>query len=362
MFGSSLDDWLSRESGSWRISRWWLGDSSIVVRNSLLRLLWVAHRRRLDLEPLITAFANEHRGYWRRQLLKFAHFLRNGSTTVVALEQSPGLLSAEDVLSLRFASESGMVSQAYEMLVNRSSTTTSETAERIHQAVGYGIWLFLTSVLLILFLFAFVTPTIELMFQEFGLSLGFGFRSLLFSTDLVAKYLPGGFIVAAILMGIWYFFRPTATLRRVFANWILSPKRKRSAHLLNMFALSTESGRPIAGALSTLARYHFDRNVRMKLLVARNEHEQGTDIWQSLAQCKILSSEEANAISQSSSPQLRAWLLSRLANWKNMQNEHRAAIFSLFLQPMIVVVFGVLVLWVSLAILGVLVSMITALA
>ena len=70
----------------------------------------------------------------------------------------------------------------------------------------------------------------------------------------------------------------------------------RSAEVLQRLGAVTAGGRPLPSALSTLARYHFDPAIRHKLLFARNEVEQGADLWQSLATVRLVNPAEATVM------------------------------------------------------------------
>jgi general secretion pathway protein F len=95
--------------------------------------------------------------------------------------------------------------------------------------------------------------------------------------------------------------------------------------------------------------YHFDRNFRQKLLYARNEVEQGVDVWQSLSDAKLLSVPESYAVASAPSNRVRAWILRRLASVKQSAVRRRIATLFAFLEPIVVLCFGALVLWICFA-------------
>ncbi len=131
---------------------------------------------------------------------------------------------------------------------------------------------------------------------------------------------------------------------------------------MRSLALAVESGRPLPGALSTLARHHFDTGVRAKLLLARNEVEQGAEPWQSLAEVRLLTTAESSALATASSPSNRVWLLNRLAQWKEDRVAQRRSILISLIHPFAVLLFGLLVLWAGLAFFGFLTNLVTSLS
>ena len=104
---------LERIGPTWYLSPWWRIDSTTAKQNSLFQLLSIAHTERLDHVSLIDSFAREHRGWYRRRLMQLAKRLRTGCPMIVAIEQTPDVLSDDQVLALRFASQSGSLSQTF---------------------------------------------------------------------------------------------------------------------------------------------------------------------------------------------------------------------------------------------------------
>ena len=68
----------------------------------------------------------------------------------------------------------------------------------------------------------------------------------------------------------------------IFDRWLRSAREIYSADVLRKLEIASAAGRPIPGALSTLARYHFAPQIRHKLLFVRNEVEQGADRCEAL--------------------------------------------------------------------------------
>ena len=84
----SFAHWMRFRAARWRLSTWWLSDTLDAMQHSLLRILAVAHRERLELAPLVANLAEEHRGRYRRRLRRLARRLNEGTALVDALEQT----------------------------------------------------------------------------------------------------------------------------------------------------------------------------------------------------------------------------------------------------------------------------------
>lgn len=343
--------------------RAWIGDRREAVGLSLLRIAAISHRERIDLAPLVANLSLEHRGASRRRFRSLANRLNSGATLIDALEQTPDLLSDEEVLRLRFAYQSGTVSQTYEELIDEASHRVFAFAARPRQSLMYGVVLSLVFACMIAFLMTFIAPTFRQMFNEFGLALPSLLQSLIATVNIIAEYLPLLVLLAVVLIAGCWLFKPLRSLHRWIASRIFpSVAQLRRSELWKMLAQSIEAGRPIPGSISTLARYHFDKAVRMKLLFARNEVEQGTETWDSLREANLLSSEASSAFRNASTPKLQSWTLRRLARQQETEVRQRRALLTMLIEPAIVLVFGAITLWVTVAFFSVLVSMISALA
>ncbi len=350
-------------TSSWRTSRLWGNDSGHTLGLSLLRVVAVAHHQRLDLPQLVKLLSNENCGLARRRLMRLAGRLEQGTPLVEAIEQQPGLLSDEQVLELRLAQQSGTTTQTLVDLIRRATERSRESTNQVLQAVTYGLGLTLAVGLILTFLMVFVSPTYQAMFTEFGLKLPTLLRNLSWWASSVARHLPLIAMAGGLLTAVLWYFRPHRWLR----NWVSSRIGKstvqlRVSQLLRMLASSLEAGRPLPGALSTLARYHFDRNVQIKLLFARNEVEQGSSTWRSLAKTNLLSNQEAEAIEQASTDSLRAWMIRQLASEKEERVQLHRAFLAMLVHPAIILFLGCIVLWVCVAYFTVLITMITSLS
>lgn len=359
---SKATSFLGLNVSSWNMTPWWHPESS-AARYSLLRILALAHREKLDLAPIVSRLSEEHRGAAKRKLRRFEKFLESGTPVVDALEQTPDLLRDEDVLALRFGSQAGVLSDVYEHLVESAIHSRQESSLRIRQSAVYAVCLSVILTVVLSFMMLFIAPTFQEMFDEFGLRLPHLLVALIETYRAIVGVLPI-LIFAVVCAGIaTILFKPQRWFRRSVSSNLIRPiAQLRSAQLQRLLGISIKRGRPLAGSLSTLARFHFDRVARLKLLEARNNVEQGTEAWQSLADVDLLTQGEATALADSDSAEFRGWLLHRLALWREQRVSQRTAFYSMLLNPAVVLFFGVLVLWITTSFLSVLIAMASSLA
>lgn len=353
----------SSQASSWRVSRLWGRDSTHVVGLALLRLVAVAQQQHLNLASLVRCLALEHRGFIRRRLMRLTSLLEQGTPLVEAIEQQPHLLTDEQILELRFAHQSGTLGQRLPELIQRTSARSHESTHQVLQACTYGLGLVLAVGLILTFLSLFIYPTYTQIFEEFGLQRPYVLSSLMWWAYGLGRNLPLVALALAVLFTLWWFFRPLRSLQRWISLRITkSAIQLQHALLLRLLAHTLEAGRPLPGALSTLARYHFDRSTQIKLLFARNEVEQGSDVWHSLVSAKLLHEPEATALHSADTDAFRAWMMHKLAEEQEESVRLRSAILAMLVQPAIVLGIGCLVMWICVAYFSVLVTMISSLS
>ena len=348
---------------TWYLSTWWPGEKLESKQYSLLSLLAICNTERLDPKPLVRALAVEHRGGYRRRLLRLAQRLNANTTLVNALEKTPDVLSQSVVLALRFGSQSGTLAPTYEQLLATEKPEVDEARTMQINARGYWAVLAALIVLILLFLMFFISPTIRRMLSEFEIEPPIAFYRLLVFWEFVSAYAFWiGLAFFALGWIVWStrfrrFFRREVE-DRLFRRTSLS----RSAQLLRMLSVTVKAGRPLAGSLSTLAKYHFDRNIRQRLLMARNEVEQGAPAWSSLVDAKIISTEEFQAVTGSSNRNVQSWTLRRLATVKQEIAKQRMVMLTTFLHPVVILVYAAIVLWICFSFFSVLTNMVQSLA
>jgi type II secretory pathway component PulF len=361
-----LDD---DQRGVWRLRgpTWyittWLGDSLATQQRSLLRVLAVAHQERLELAPLIQCLAEEHRGRYRRLLKRLAQRIQTGSALVDALEQTPDALDDDTVLALRFGSQSGTTQAAFAMLLSRDAASETERSRNVTQTWVYWAALACSIAFLLTVMMVLIAPTFKKMFFEFGLNLPTPLRILIAICDGFAHYAVLWILLGIVIIGLFWSSTVRRFFRRQLAPMFVQPMAQlRKSELLKLLAIGVDSGRPLAGSLSTLARYHFDPRVRQRLLFARNEIEQGVESWQGLTEAELLTQQQSVAVATAPTNEIRAWILQQLATGMQKAAQRKTSIGFALLQPVVVLAFGAVVMFIFISFFSVLVLMISSLS
>lgn len=339
---------------TWRSSGWWVRDDRRFIRLSFIRLILLSHKEKLELVPLLSHFASEQRGITRHRLKKLVGRLDNGTPLIDALEQTPGCLSDEDILLLRFGYHSGIYSTALDELFRRNLIASEKSNSPLLTTILYhGLFL------MIVLIFGRVisenyAPIFREIFIDYGLVAKNSFTHF---APIVIQFLHQNLLSItvgffAILLAV-FAINPFRVFNRTFGSTLIKSIRKlRSAGLLRLLAMSLDAGRPLPGSIATLARYHFDRSFRAKLLFTRNEIELGEDPYASLAAQGILAGNEAQSLKALSNSATRGWLMRKLADQRDNEVSRYSELVVSFLHPLFVCLFGVFVLLLALSILG----------
>lgn len=354
----------SRSIAQWRLSTVYRIDSDAAIGRSLLRLLAVAHNEQLDTAALVSNFADEHRGLWKYRLHRLAKRIESGTPLVNALEQTPNVLTPSQTLAVRFATQSGTLTEAYKHLTERPIAEELTARATYRRAWYYTAAMIAVLVLVITFLNVRIVPFLVAIHHEFSIpEMPWSLRTFIDVNREISKF---AVLWLAIAIGAMCLVL-LSPLRRRIASWV-SPwwtrvsTQSHSAELLRMLAIAGAAGRPLAGSLSLLARHHFDREVRSRLLFARNEVEQGAEPWECLQRARFLTPAEADAIRSASDNRLQAWTLRQIAQTKATAVANRHARLAAFARPAITLLLAIVVLWIAAAFIQQLASLIQYLA
>lgn len=331
-------DWAWRRTSRWQ-------------RTALLRLIAVGVEERLPLDQLLAAWADDERGIQRSRVRRVAGLIEGGASLPDALEATPGALRDEDVLAIRFGAQSGTLAASIRSaLADIDDPVAARTAGTRGAFVLYA---FITAVLIAItvFLQIKIFPVVELIGDDYDIQTPAPFYWAEGLSSIVVKFWWVALPVVLALAWSAFSLRPERFVRHRLLGRRLRPLRDlRSAELLEKLGVAAAAGRPIPGALSTLARYHFDPVTRYKLLEVRNDVEQGADAWQSLNDAGLISRADARAIEASDRGGRRAWTLQQLADAKRRDAAKYVRRLREALLPAIVLSLGALVLLQALAI------------
>ena len=327
-----------------------------------MRLIATAIEERLPLLPLLEAWTEDETGAQQRRLRRMIQLHSSGVPLADAAEQVPGVLSDDDILALRFDAQSGTVAAATREVLAESTDADLEGPARLRSTKLYLWTVLILGLPIVVFIEVRILPMFRHIYDEFNLSLPRVTESFVRFIQLFENY--AWLILLVVLAGLlsFIFARPGRVLRQEVTRRVGPLRARQTAGLLRMIAIASNAGRPLPGALSTLARYHFDSTLRNKLLFVRNEIEQGADLWQSMNSAGIITDADARALDLSERLGNRSWVLNQLAAVKSRHTTRWMDGVAQLALPAIVLLMGMFVLFQTVALLAPLTHLIQALA
>ena len=351
----------SRNGNRWSLRRWWPRATSPSQRSALLRLVTVATEEHLPLAPLLEAWATDERGVQQSRVRRLVALLRKGRSLPDAAEEVPGALGDSAVLAIRFGAQSGALATALHDAQRDAAALQASPVRR--WTLTYFLIISLLFALIISFIYIKIIPSMVEILKDFGMTQPAALRLSIDAANFVQRFwwvfVSLGLLVAWSAVSA----RPGRLLRLTLLGKLFQPLRNlRSAEVLEKLGLAAAAGRPVTGAISTLARYHFDPATRRTLLFVRNEVEQGADLWKSLASGGLLTAPEEQLLKTADRVGNRTWMLQQLAARKKQRTLRKLDRLSELLLPALVTLLGLFVLSQALTILLPLVLIIKNLA
>lgn len=359
--GLGLFSRMGRNGAAWRGSSLLQPSSLPIKQAELLEVLALATQEKLDTGAVVSQFSKEHTGAYRRTLRRLAKRLGGEGTLHSALEQTPDALNDDEVLAIRCGSNLGMLPSTFDSLLRSQREGKDQWIQKGSNRTYYVV-LAIAIAVLVLIMGAFIAPTMAMMSSELEVpttSAFYWFRAAFrWFFDNFTWVVIGGVVLGFSLSSS--FFR--RFVRKRVSSWMsLFQSRAKSSGVLRVLAIASVSDRPISSATSTLAKYHYDRATRQRLLLARNEMEQGENEWTSLVKAKVLTESEAELLCLVPNPKSLAWTLEQLASNREVISHNRKVFLHAFVHPIVMIVFGLIVLWVCVAFFSIIPSTIKSL-
>lgn len=341
---------------------WWPWYTTASQRKALLRLIAVSIEENIPLVSLLTNWACDESGLQQRRLRRLVRLLQAGRALPDALEEVPGILREEELLAVRFDSQMGTRTATVRKLLTEPVDVAESANVRLRRAIGYFCTVVPISLLVIAFMQVKIMPVLEFLTIQHGVTpspYAAGPAYLLTPFTAASGF---GFVVIFVLLLVLFATRWGRAMRRAIAGRVLrSVQELLAADVLQKVSLALATGRPLASALSTLARYHFDPAMRQKLLFVRNEMEQGAEVWHSLVAVKMVTPPEANLLRTSESTANRCWILDQLIHAKRRRTTWRLERSTMFALPAVVLFLAMIVFVQSLSLFDPLVRLIDGL-
>jgi len=344
------------ESGGLRrfsFASFWPQYTTAPQRRGVLRLIAVAAEENVPLAPLLSAWAESERGVQVHRLRRLVRLLSKGLPLPDAVEQVRGLVSDDDALAVRVGSQAGTLATTLRTHLANNDQRLFLANMKLRQAYWYLLLILFVGGNIVAFLQLKIMPELQKVMIEFSMAPNSFFIASVTVAEIVIRYWHFFALILFLTLGLFFSRKSGRFVRTYLLNPLFKPLRDlRSAEMLSHLAGTISAGRPALGAVSTLARYHYDAIARQQMLVARNDVEQGTDLWTSLARNKVLTPADVLALGTCLPLGNEAWMLRQLANLKRSRAAAWCERIAGWLLPLVVLAMGSFVLFQALAVFG----------
>lgn len=315
------------------------------------QLLWtlaLAERTHLDLAEEVEALAWSLSARHRRRLSRLADRLRDGTPLSSALAVDERLLSASHVAVIRVGEQTGRLAENLEELARQHSRALSYEVKNSAQA-GIMVYLFgVTAILLamITFLSIFVVPKMREIFADFGVELPTLTQRLLNATDMIVScwyllplvILPFGALVVMAQLG-----RSAAGLANV-PRVCRGLPRMRWPILFPVLAHVVRAERPLPELLRDVGGMSADQQAIAAFERLAVALERGDSLAEALVAERVVSTAEGHALATSDELGHAPWLIEGMLRGFETRWRERFLWTAELVQPITVLLLGVIVL------------------
>ncbi|MSR26545.1 MAG: hypothetical protein EXS06_05935 [Planctomycetaceae bacterium] len=326
-------------------------------RRALAELLALGLDERLDLAPLLAAWAADERGWQAARVRKLAKLVAAGMPLNAALARVRGALRPQDATALAVATTlHGNATEA--LAVFSAPAASTEPVERdIRWVLGYAATLLLVSLPILTFLMVKLVPQFRTILDDFGMEESPWMTALRWLGNSFANfwYLP---FLAILVAGYASRLAPRAwaELRRTLGLGGLGVLGDaRAADWLGSLDVAARAGEGEEQAAQALATGTIDRGLRSTL----KDKALGPDRAARSSRAGVLSPAEAAALD--ASPEA-GWVTRALARRHRERILERMWLLSDLILPFFVMVMGIFVFIIAMGVMEPLFDLIRGLA
>lgn len=348
----------------WSLTPWLQREHPKSMQYSLLRALSIADLENLDVKQLIESLAYEHWGAHRHRLLRLARCIPENKDWLAALERHTGLVGSHALTALRVGKRSNTMDATWKELLKNERPVDASSLRLTRNRWMY--WPFVALLFLVVGSYALYSPrgVFRQLNRSFpNVTLPWTFQTLAMALEFLTDHL-GAFVVGGVIVVVL----SAAPASRVWIVQCLAmcvPWRRQaqeSSQLLRHLSVLHSEERPLSESLSVLHSNYLDTRSRNRLAAMFRETTANENGWQCLIKHRIMSQDEVSAVEQAANASVRSWILGHLATKRRESLYFRGLIGGMLTQPILTLVFGGMVLWIALAMMGMLNELVYSLA
>jgi type II secretory pathway component PulF len=332
-------------------------------QNALLWLLVISAERSMPLGPAIEAFAAEQGGSFAWRARRLAELLAAGTPLPDAIELCPRLLPAYTLPMIRVGSQSGALAAA----LRQTATVHDQNAPLFMSLIGkisYLVLLPFFGYCVLTFVMMWIIPKFVAIFRDFHADLPTMTQSLIKASYFFINY--------------WYLFLPLFLLfawllvyaEMRYFGWTLwdmplmrrLARRLDTARILDGLAIVARQQRPLAEGIATLAISYPKNDTRRRLALATFDIEAGGDWADSLARHNLIRRAEHAVLQAAQRAGNLPWAMQEMADSARRRFFYKLQAIVQAVFPAVLICFGLLVMYVIVALFLPLVTLIQKVA
>ncbi len=301
---------------------------------ALLWILTIAVEKQLPLVPVLSAFAEDSRGGWRRKIWELARSLNAGMSVPDALDWIPGIVPRSAVLAARVGEESGTLGPALRLAAETFTSRQQTARTRMRNDFVYIFMLLGVTSAVISFVMYWIIPKFKKIFDDFGTELP---RLTILLVDashiLVPACLLGmfGLFIAFLLLLTFRTLHPAEALVMGLLGRFVPGYRTPDA--LRSLSVVMQAGRPIVSGISSLETHLTDVPFRRRICQVHIGVQAGGEPWTEMVRARLLRQADAAVLSSAEDVGNLAWALRATADSIERQFDYRLQLFLEFFRP-----------------------------
>jgi len=316
----------------------------LAMQRSFISTLAVAADRTMPLAPTIRACADECGAWPRGEMMALADMIEAGVPLPEAFGRSAALFPAQAIPVIQAGLQTSSLGKALRQFIAHDDKDENLWASLMAKLLWLTA-LLMYGALILMFYMIKIAPSMQQMFEEFGMSLPHVTQFMFGVSNHVVLILP---LVLLALMVL--FFLSLFTLLR-YSGWIAFNlpgvdcflRRYDMATVLETLALAVDQRQKLEPVLATFASLFPKTGIRKRLNRVCSDMERGADWCKSLVRHKLIKPADEAVLQSAIRVGNLGWALRQLAGSHRRRFAYRAQTLAQVIFPPVVILAGIVV-------------------
>ena len=326
-----------------------------IRQSSLLMVLATGLGDSTSLLSGLKALAMESSSPWSDKINQLRYLIEQGQTLSEALTSATGLVPEATLLAIRVGEQTGTLRQVLaeeaRQLMNQSASC-SPAQPMFSTTLAWLLTVGMIALSLVSFIMIFIVPKYKKIFADFGVELPPLTVTLIGASDFGMKYglltvLPMmSCMLAASAYLVWAQLQRLSSGRIVFSEHV---PRFWTPIMLRLLSITVAAGESLNDAVHAMHTQLRPGKAGARLSAVRQEINAGNDCWISLQNNGFLRRRDVAFLESAAKTHHLDWGLIHLARTIDRRRDRWAQRLITFIQPLVVLLMGLVVAFVCVA-------------